>query len=87
MLSVSLYRFLEVLVVLAGVPGTSPGKSVPDKEFVAQIVFIDLVGKTALTVGVRLGGDGRYLLTAVLSVGDVRIVKRVHINGKAVGMF
>ena len=36
---------LEVLVVLAAVPVTAPGKAMLGKELIAQVGFVDLVGE------------------------------------------
>lgn len=77
-----------MLIIFAGIPIAAPGKAVFDKETVAEVVFIDLVGKIQTAVGVNLTSCGRNIgiVRAVFVEDYIRIIERVDINGKAVGV-
>ena len=47
-----LRHLLEVLIIFAGIPVTTPGEAVFLKELVAEIIFINLIGKGLGTVSV-----------------------------------
>ena len=73
---------MKVLEILAAVAVAAPGKSMPDKEFAAQVVLIDLIGKADRAVCIVCGGGRRDCLAAVLFVGDARVIARIDVQGK-----
>lgn len=74
-----------MLVILATVPVSAPDEAVLGEQLVAQVIFINLVGKRFAPVGIGFTAGGRYLLLTVF-VGDIRIEKGVDINCKTQGV-
>ena len=74
-----------MLIILAAVPVPAPGEAVFGEQLVAQVVFIDLVGKRFAPVGIGFTAGGRYLFLAVI-IGDVRIKERIDVNCKTQGV-
>lgn len=75
-----------MLVILATVPVSAPDEAVLGEQLVAQVIFINLVGKRFAPVGIGFTAGGRYLFLAVI-IGDVRIKERIDVNGKSLCMF
>lgn len=74
-----------MLIILAAVPVPAPGEAVFGEQLVAQVIFINLVGKRFAPVGIGFTVGGRYLFPAVF-IGDIRIKERVDVDGKSLGM-
>ena len=73
-------RFLEMLVVLDGIPVASPFEPVLHEQTVAEVALRDLVLELLLAVDIgftrsRLDEDGTVLLPAY-----TRVVERIHAN-------
>ena len=68
------YRLLEVLVVLDAVPVAAPGKTVFNKQLVAQVVLIDLIGEIDRAVCVVFRANGRYMQAAISIVLNIGII-------------
>ena len=77
--------FLKMLIVFAVIPISAPGKAMFREKPVAEIVFVYLVGEGLGAVSIAFRADRRYLLLPVL-IGDIRIEKRIDINGKSAAM-
>lgn len=51
-LPVKLFGFLKMLIIFYVVPVSAPGKAMLQKQFAAEIVLVDFVGKSGGTVGI-----------------------------------
>ena len=80
---------LKMLVILEGIPVAAPGEAMLGKETVAQIVLIDFIGEVLTAVGIDFtAGRGDIgIAVAIFVEDDVGVVIRIHVYGKAVGMF
>lgn len=80
--------FLEMLVILCGIPVAAPGEAVFGKEAVAQIIFVNFIGEVLAAVSVNFtAGRGDIGISAAVFVKDnVGVVVGIHIYGKAIGM-
>ena len=83
-----LWHLLEVLIIFAGIPVTTPGEAVFLKELVAEIIFINLIGKDFRTVSVDFTASRRNVSFSGFSFvkDDIRIVEGIDVNGTAKGM-
>ena len=70
-----------MLIILIMPPVAAPAPALFLKQLEANVAVSDLVRKIRLAVGVGCGVRGHY--HAVL---DIRIVKRVDVNGKPAGV-
>ena len=74
------HYLLEVLVILAGVPVSTPGEAMLLKQLIAQIVFVNFVGEGSGSVCVCGSICRRYFFAAILTVSNIRIIKGIDIN-------
>ena len=71
-----------MLVVLHGTPGATPGKTVFDEEFIAQIVCSDLITEILFAIYIRYTcGWLDNAMTVFLTITNVRVVKGIYIDG------
>ena len=75
-----------MLIVFAGAPAAAPGKAMFKEKPVSQIFFVDLIGKVLCSVGIGFASGRSDVDGAVFFGGDIRVIKRIQINGKAVGV-
>ena len=77
-----------MLVVFTGVPIAAPGETMLDEKLVAEVVFIDFVREvlTAVCVGFAALRRDVGLAGAVLVVDHVWVIKRIDVDGRAVGV-
>ena len=78
-----------MLIILAGVPVTTPGEAVFFKELIAKIIFVYLIREILGAVNVYLTSFGRDIVVAASCFvkDNVRVVKGIDVNGTADGMF
>ena len=74
-----------MLVILGVLPVASPRESVLLEEADAQVTPLNLVGKRLRPIGIRLRVFGRHQ-RASSPLADVRIVKRIDVDGHAPAM-
>lgn len=80
--------FLKMLIVLCVVPVAAPSEAVLGKETIAQIVLINFIGEVLTAVSVSFTSGGRDIGVSVSGFvkDDIRVVVRVDVYGKAIGM-
>lgn len=84
-----LWHLLKMLIIFAGIPVTTPGEAVFLKKLIAEIVFIDLIGKDFRAVSIDFtAGWGNVSFSGFSFVKDnIGIVEGIDVNGTAKGMF
>lgn len=77
---------LEMLVIFAGFPRSTPTETVLQEESAEQVVAGDFIRIPCRTVAIPDSGDGRYLPGAVGSLLAVGVVERVDVYRHTIGM-
>ena len=82
-------RFLKMLVILAGIPVTAPGKAMFLEKAVAQVALIYLVSKILTTVCIDFAAFWGNVVAAVFisAKDDIGVVERINIDCQPIGMF
>ena len=75
-----------MLIIFAGTPVAAPGEAVLCKQHKGRIFCVDLIGERLTAVGVELAPGGSDVDRTVPPSGDVRIIKRIEVDGKSVGV-
>ena len=83
-----LRHLLKMLIIFAGIPVTTPGEAVFLKELVAEIIFINLIGKGLGTVSVDFTASRRNVSLSGFSFvkDNIGIVEGIDVNSTAKGM-
>ena len=83
-----LRHLLEMLIIFAGIPVTTPGEAVFLKELVAEIVFIDFISKGLGTVSIDFTASRRNVSFSGFSFvkDNIGVVEGIDVNGTAKGM-
>ena len=75
-----------MLIIFQFLPVSAPFKSMPGKQFVCQVIFVDFVVEICISVCVSTCSywfDNRFAVYFF----DVRIVKRIYIDSKSKSVF
>ena len=75
------FLFLEVLVILAMFPITSPSESFRLEEAVAEVALLNHINMMLAAVEVGAGCSGFHYFLAVFQSFVVRVIECVDING------
>ena len=78
---------MKMLVIFAGVPVTAPDESMFFEELIAQIIFINFISEIFGTVRISFAALRGNICGAVIFIYDIRIEKRVNVDGKPKSMF
>lgn len=79
-------RFLEMLIVLDGIPVATPFEPVLHEQTVAEVALRDLVLELLLAVDIGFTRSGLDKDGTVLLPAYTRVVERIDIDGKTTGM-